>query len=194
MKIVLIDGKKVVLYFWVVIMIIFITTFGYFFRNRIKYTSLIQSEITSLKEYSALNKKVTYKLPSKWITEEKNLGSKEIIYHNEFYSDEQKLHGFVQIWNLNMDLKEFIDNSKIISEQQNIIMSYTIQETKANKITGYKIEYVIKTKENSNYRATEYFLKINNEFIRFSFFIRNEDYNNALDKVYDYIVNTVSYY
>ncbi|MBC2425483.1 cell wall-binding repeat-containing protein, partial [Clostridium beijerinckii] len=50
------------------------------FKDKMKLTTLMQSNINSIKEYKALDGEVKYKLPSEWNTEEKTFQGDEIIY------------------------------------------------------------------------------------------------------------------
>lgn len=163
------------------------------FDSVIKQTALMQSNIYSLKEYEALNKTLTYKLPSDWTTITQNFGGNEIVYHNNFQSVDGKIHGFVEVWNINEDLKSFLEKSKEVSESQNVIKKYSMIPININGKTGYEVRYTMITRNNVPYNGYEYFINDNNSFVRFSFFVRESNLKENMDTIFRTIVETLEY-
>lgn len=191
MRLIIVNKKR--LGVTIIIVGLMITMFGIqsIFKDSIKLTSLMQSNIHSLKEYSALNGKVTYKLPYDWISEKRDFGGEEIIYHNDFQAKDFKVYGFVEVWNLNQDLKTFIERSKDISVKQNIIEGYKLSNVKINDKDAYYIEYSLINSQNIKYKAFEYFIPDNNKFIRFSFFTREDNFKENMPTIFKAIVETL---
>lgn len=188
MKVVVADRKKIGIMLIISGLMILLLFIEVNFQQRLKLTSLIQNGMHSLKEYNAMNGKFTYKLPEEWSTEEKNFGGGEIIYHNGFKSKDAKIYGYVQVWQLNEELKSFLENSKIISEKQNTYKNYSIKPTSINGKTAYLVDYTVLNGNDVYYKGTEYFIKIKNGFIRFAFYIREDNYKEDLNMVFKTLV------
>ncbi|WP_205694151.1 hypothetical protein [Clostridium sp. JN-9] len=190
MKVVVVDRKKLGIMLMISGLMIILFFIEISFQQRLKFTSLIQNDMNSLKEYSAMNGKLTYKLPEEWSTQEKNFGGGEIVYHNGFKSKDAKIYGYVQVWQLNEDLKMFLENSKIISEKQNTFKNYSIKPVSVNGQSAYLVEYTVLNGNDIYYKGIEYYIKIKNGFIRFAFNMRENNYKEDLNMVFKTIVES----
>lgn len=193
MKVIILDRKKAEILIILILLMFSLFGIGKIFQDKLGAVSLMQNDIDVLKEYKIYDNSVTYKLPDKWETKMKNFQGKEIVYHNDFKTKDFKINGFVQVWRLqNKNLREFLDDSKKISEEQNIIKNYEISPVKIKDMQGYLVKYDIKTGNNIYYTANEYFLIFDNEFIRFSFFVKEKDYKENVEALFYSIVNTIN--
>ncbi|WP_185651191.1 hypothetical protein [Clostridium sp. DJ247] len=163
------------------------------FDTKLKFVALMQNNINSLKKYQVLGGKVTYKLPTDWVTEEKKFSGDEIIYHNDFTSKDSRIYGFVEIWNLNKDLKIFLDESKKISSEQNMYVEYNINQILINNMDGYLVNYTIINSANVTYKGYEYFLRNKGKFVRFSFFVKEDNFKENMPTIFKTIVQTIQY-
>lgn len=163
------------------------------FDAGLKFTALIQNNISSLQKYEALDKKLSYKLPSEWATEQRNFSGGEIIYHNDFIAKDSKIHGFVEAWNLNKDLRTFLEESKKISSEQNLYKDYSINPIIINNRDGYLVSYTIVTPSNESVKGYEYFLRNKDKFFRFSFFVRENNFKENMPTIFKTIVQTLNY-
>lgn len=191
MKIILINKRKLQVVLVAIISMVILFGIGQIFEEHIKSVSFIQNNISSLEEYEALDGKLTYKLPAVWSVEAKTFPGGEIIYHNDFRSDDFVITGFGQVWNIKNDLKDFLIKSKEISEKQNIIKNYRISNIKINKREGYLVKYNMVSND-IDYTAYEYFINNNNQFIRFTFFVKSQNFKESFAAVFESIVKTVS--
>ena len=142
------------------------------FDQKLKTTILVENNINLLDDYVITNNKVNYKLPKGWTTKEKKFSGDEILYHNDFQSSDAVINGFVEAWKGNQNLKVFLDNSKKISEGQNKIKDYRINDITINGKKTYVVQYLINVTDNNWYKAYEYFVDNGKEVYRFSFFIK----------------------
>lgn len=193
MKVVILNKKRVGVTLIIIGLMIMLFGLEKKFEERLRFTALLQSNITSLKQYNGLNSKLSYKLPSNWITKEQKFEGNEIIYHNDFQSPDFKVHGFVQVWNYDKDLLNFLNESKEVSEKQNVYQYYKISKISINKIDGFEVNYRIKTTDDMIYNGYEYFLKDKGKILRFSFFIRNENLKENTSVIFKSIVETLKY-
>lgn len=161
--------------------------------KRLSSAALFQNNIRELKTFTIKNGKISYKLPSKWNTEIKNLPGGEITYHNEFHSEDNLIYGFVQVWNINDDLKDFLNKSKNVSEKSNKITDYNIKMMTISNKKWYEISYNIKGNGPQVFNAHEYFIKYGNNIIRFSFFVRKENFKESMEGVYNALVGTLKF-
>lgn len=163
------------------------------FDMKLKFTALMQNNIKYLTQYEGMQSKLKYKLPSKWSSETQDISGSEILYHSDFKSDDNKIRGFVEVWNLNESLKLFLQNSKIISEKQNLYKNYHMSDIVINSNSGYLIEYTITKEVGDSYKGIEYFLKKGTQFCRFSFFVNESDFKENMPTIFETIVKTLEY-
>ncbi|MBZ9606280.1 hypothetical protein G9F73_000280 [Clostridium estertheticum] len=191
MKVILINRKKVGII--VIILGLMITLLGISkqFDDKLKATILVENDIKLLNEYTAIDGKVSYKLPVGWTTTEKKISGGEIMYHNDFQSNDAVIHGFVEVWKGKQDLKAFLDSSKEISQKQNAIRNYKIDDTIINGKKTYLVKYLIDVSDNNWYKAYEYFIDDGKEFYRISFFTRNVNFKETYGAIFESIVETL---
>jgi len=190
MKLLIIDKKKTGVFMIIVGLMLILLCLEVNFEGRLKFTSLIQNNIKTLKLYKVTGKNITYKLPGEWKTQLENFPGGEILYHNRFVSSSGDIHGYVDVWNLRQDLKKFLEQSKQVSENQNNITGYTLEDFYYNGRDGYKIKYDMITREGIKYKAYEYFIKHNEIFLRFAFYITESDFNKNMPTSFETIVKT----
>ncbi|NMM61608.1 hypothetical protein HBE96_02640 [Clostridium sp. P21] len=193
MKVIIINRKRLGVTIIIIGLMLILFGLEKNFDDRLKFTALIQNNINSLTQYEALDKKFTYKLPSEWITKEQKFSGNEIVYHNDFNSKDLKIHGFVEVWNLNTDLKNFLEESKKISSEQNLYKNYDIKPVQINNKDGYLVNYTIITSNNKYYKGYEYFIKNKSKFFRFSFFVREDNFKESMPTIFKTIVKTFNY-
>lgn len=162
-------------------------------NKRLSYIALFQNNIKELKTFTIMNGKISYKLPSKWSTEIRDLPGGEITYHNEFHSKDNVIYGFVQVWNINDDLKDFLSKSKNVSEKGNQVTDYNIRMTTISNRKWYEVSYNISGINPQVFNAHEYFIKNGNNIIRFSFFVRRENFKENMEGIYNALVGTLKF-
>ena len=113
------------------------------------------------------------------------------MYHNDFQSDDAVINGFVEVWKGKQDLKVFLDNSKKISQEQNKIRNYKIDDTIINGKKTYLVKYLINVSDNNWYKAYEYFIDDGKQFYRISFFTRNINFKETYGAIFESIVETL---
>ena len=191
MRVIFINRKKVGII--VIIFGLMITLLGISkqFDDKFKTTILVENNIKLLNDYATLNGKVSYKLPVGWTTREKKFSGGEITYHNDFQSSDAVIHGFVEVWESKQELKAFLDKSKNISEEQNKIKDYKIDNIIINGKKAYLVQYLINVTDNNWYKSYEYFINDGKEFYRFSFFTRNINFKETYGSIFESIVETL---
>ncbi|WP_446898249.1 PsbP-related protein [Clostridium sp. LBM24168] len=193
MQIVTINRKKLGITIILIGIMILILGFAKGFESRLKFTSLIQNDVNSLSEYTELNGRIKYKLPSEWQVRKQNMFGDEILCHTDFESKDDKIRGFFQVWKLNGDLKTFLKNSKIISDKQNLYKYYSLKNIDLDKRKGYLLKYDITKSVGGSYIGEEYFIKNGDEFYRFSFFVKEEDFKENMSDIFKTVVKTLKY-
>ncbi|NFH87002.1 hypothetical protein FC924_09980 [Clostridium botulinum] len=163
------------------------------FDNRLKIAALIHNNVSSFKEYNILNGKISYKLPSNWEINEEIINGEDIIYSNSFIDKKNNMKGFIQLWNYKGDLKAFIKHSKEVSDKQQVdYTKYNVVPVDLNNMKGYLAHYSI-LKENKEYVAYEYFFKVEEGFIRVSFFVPEKYYQESIETVFNTILKNIVY-
>ncbi len=144
------------------------------FKNSIEYQ---KAERQFLKKYTALQDKFEFTLPSNWSTIEQAFSGGEIIYNLAFMSEDKKIHGFVQVWDIDKPLKQFIDESKKSAVGVVDFKYYRVKEITSNQNKGYLLDYSRRTNQDKYIRAYETFIEgANNRIYRVSFFVNEDDW------------------
>lgn len=132
------------------------------------------------KDYTGLDGRISYKLPSGWKTDEKKFEGGEILYHNDFTSEDKIIHGYVEVWDLNIPLIQFIKEGKKSGIGIASYKYYTVEDVKINGKEGYILHYSRAGDSNKYINAFEVFvLDKGNTFYRFAFYM---DENKWKDK------------
>lgn len=193
MKLIIINRKRLGVTTIIIGLMLILLGFEKHFDARLKFTALMQNNINSLVQYEALDNKLSYKLPAEWSTKEQKFFGQEILYHNDFKTNDSKIYGFVEVWKLKQDLKSFLEESKKISSEQNLYKQYNISPIKINNKDGYLVCYTMITTSDVDYKAYEYFIKDDDKFFRFSFFLKESNFKENMPTVFRTIVQTLNY-
>lgn len=193
MKLWIFHGKKALLILVISLLMVVMTLGEMTLHGKLKLSTFTQSNINSLKQYSDTSTGIKYLLPRDWTTERKDFSGGEILYHNDFKSKDSLVNGYVQVWHSKKSLDEFLEQSKSISEKQNKILQYNKKVIETDGGKGYLVIYNIEVKPNVFYVAEEYFIELDNKFVRFSFFVNKKDYNISMSRIFKTIVDTVKF-
>lgn len=124
------------------------------------------------KEYSGLKGTFKYKLPEGWKSVEQKFEGGEIIYHNDFDSEDKSMHGYIQVWNLNRPLINFIMEGRKSAVGIISFKNYTIEPIKINGKEAYLLTYSRKDDNNKYIKGFEVFILQNTtDFSRFAFYM-----------------------
>lgn len=144
------------------------------FRNSMEYQ---KAERQPLKKYKALNGKFEYSLPADWTTMEEAFSGGEIIYNNFFASPDKKVNGFVQVWDIDKPLKQFVDESKQAAVGVVDFKYYRVKEVIINNHKGYLLDYSRKSNQNNYIKAYETFIEgYDGRIYRASFFVEEDNW------------------
>lgn len=139
------------------------------------------------KEYSGLNGTFTYKMPANWKVEEQKFGGGEVMYHSDFWSEDRKVYGYVEVWNLNKPLIDFIKQGQKSAVGIISFKYYTIEPVKINGRQGYILQYSRKTDGNKYVKAFEVFIMDeDSKFHRFAFYMDEQLWK---DEYRDFFLN-----
>lgn len=144
------------------------------FENSLEYQ---KAERQPLKKYSALQGKFEFYLPTDWTAMEETFSGGEIIYNIFFMSKDKKVHGFVQVWDINKSLKQFIDESKQAAVGVIDFKYYRVKEIMINNNKGYLLDYSRKDNNNKYIKSYETFVEgSNGRIYRASFFVEEQNW------------------
>lgn len=160
----------------IIILLVFIFSAGYAFNpivNTFKSSIEYQkAEKQVLKKYQALDNKFEFMLPADWTTMEEAFNGGEIIYHLSFMSNDKMVHGFVQVWDIDKPLKQFIDESKKAAAGVVDFKYYRVKELQTNAKKGYLLDYSRRINQDKYIKAYEAFIEgSNGRIYRVSFFV-----------------------
>lgn len=127
---------------------------------------------TKYKEYTGINNRFSYALPENWKVEEQKIGGNEILYHSNYVSDDKKISGYVQVWDLKKPLLDFLKEGEKSAAGIVSFKYYTIKPVKIDGKDGYILEYSRKAENGRYIKAFEVFLKDKESlFYRFTFYM-----------------------
>lgn len=143
------------------------------------------------KSYSALQGKFKFQLPDAWTTWNETFSGGEILYHLNFISPDKKIHGFIQIWKLDMPLKQFIENSKKAAVGPVDFKYFKTKEIMSGRKKGYLVDYVRSNGKGEYYRSYEAFIEGGEGFIyRASFFTKENDWKQYYIIIFNRIIQS----
>ncbi|HAA24976.1 MAG TPA: hypothetical protein DCE11_02475 [Ruminiclostridium sp.] len=109
-----------------------------------------------------------------------NLGQ-EIRIHMNFHHTNNKVHGFFQVWKLDRNLEEFLNESKKYSSMT--FINFSESAIKVQELNGFMWEYVFMDTKN-DIKGFEVFLENGNEMYRFSMFVLSTDYKPQYKRIF----------
>ncbi len=146
------------------------------------------------KTYIALDGKFSFILPDSWTTWSESFGGDEIVYHLYFKAPNKKINGFIQVWKLNVPLKQFLDESKKSSVGIVSFKYFNIKEIMPNKKRGYLVEYSRMTENGEYIKAYEAFIEGDENLIyRASFFVKENEWKNYHPIIFNKIVKSFEF-
>jgi hypothetical protein len=163
------------------------------YRTNAVKTSMNPSEV-KYRDYAGYGGRFTYKLPADWKTTEQKFEGNEILYHNDFFSSDKKIYGYVQLWNLNIKLKDFIEEG--IAGITGIVnlKDYSLEPIKINDKQGYLLQYTKELEKGKYLKAFEVFvIDIDSTFHRFSFFMDEKSWKDEYRMFFLNIASSARY-
>ena len=180
MKLIIVK-RTLILFLGIIILALFLISVDFTFapiaatfRNSMEYQ---KAERQTLEKYSALQGKFEFYLPADWTTMEETFSGGEIIYNIFFVSKDKKIHGFVQGWDINKSLKQFIDESKQAAVGVIDFKYYRVKEIMINNNKGYLLDYSRKDNNDKYIKSYETFIEgSNGRIYRASFFVEEQNW------------------
>ena len=196
MKVIVLNKKRIGVTLIIIGLMLILVALEKSFDDRLKFTVLVQNNISTFKTYKGIDDKFSYKLPENWICTEQKYENSNIIYNNEFLSADYKIQGFVQVLNFDTDLRSFLDENRAIGLSKKIYENYSITPLKFDKYDkkeGYSISFNTKNSLGISSNAYEYFIKDKNYMYKVSFSIRSEVVRENTTVIFDSIIKTIKY-
>jgi hypothetical protein len=173
-------------------LMITIIGFGQYFEGRLKVATLIQNNIGSFKTYDALQGKISYDLPQNWIASEGSTNRKNVIYFNEFVSDDANTHGFIQIANTKDNIKKLID-SDIEEIKAMGIQEYTLESSKVRNNDTHVVKYNLAMNDNNTSKIYNYYIQNQEYIIKVNFVVKGEKHKENTQVFLENIISTFSF-
>lgn len=191
MRVIFLRRKNIGMIAVIIGLIMILISFSEIFSHKIKEASLLFNNIEKLTNYKEANGRLKFSLPSDWAFMKDDIAGEEVLYSGSFYSNDSKIKGIVQLWKLNKNIYDFLKDSANISETQNKISDYSINDIKIGNRAFILVRYKIENVEGNTFLAYEYFLPKGNEFARMSFYINQKDYKEVYGGMFEALVNYV---
>ena len=173
-------------------LILILFSFSEILNHKIKEASLPLNNIEKLTNYKVVNGKLRFSLPSDWGFMKDNVSGEEIVYSGSFNSEHGKIKGLIQLWKLNTNIYDFLKNSAYISQAQNKVSNYTINDIKIGNKAFILVRYKIEDNRGNVFLAYEYFQSKGSEFVRMSFYVNQKDYKETYGGMFEALVNNLA--
>lgn len=139
-------------------------------------------------DFKSKEGKFGFSYPGTYELNQQHFEGSEILYHIDFRDKSDAAHGFVQVWNMSSDLKDFLETSK--SNSWTNFKTFTMQDIKVNGNPGYLWNYSVYAKDGSVYRGLEAFFKKDRLMYRISYFVPEEQWSEANFTIFQNIVKS----
>lgn len=142
--------------------------------------------------YNVMDNTFHFELPDSWYTHEISFTGGEILYHMNFTSHDNRIHGFVQVWKLSEPLKQFVEKSKESAVGVVDFKYFDIKEIMSDNKNGYLLDYSRADPSGEYTKAYEAFIEgFSNKVYRLSFFVPEKEWRNYYKILFDRIIHTV---
>lgn len=142
------------------------------------------------KEYKVLDNTFQFKLPKDWVTWTQTFEGGEIIYSLFFKSPDSKLHGFVQVWNIDKPLEQFVNESKQSAVGAVEFKYFNVGQVMVDRKIGYLLDYSRPNDQNIYYKGYEALIEGNNKVYRVSFFVEEKDWKEYYKMIFNTIIQS----
>lgn len=141
--------------------------------------------------YNVLDSSFQFALPDDWNTWEQNFSGGEIVYHLNFLSRNKKIHGFIQVWQMEKTLSQFLVESEKSSVDSKEYKLYNKKEITVNDIKGFLVQYERPNSKGSLYKSYDCFLQDNdNGIYRASFYMEKKHWKNYYTIIFNKIIKS----
>ncbi len=151
----------------------------------------MNASVKRLVEYSTYESPeggFSFNYPSTFTPTPRSLSGNDIPYHVDLRDTSGPGYGFVQIWNLSMPLAEFLEKSKAASQLK--YKYFSSRKMKVNGFTGYYWDYSVLSSNNIYYKGNEIFLEGKNQMYRISYFVPENQWNEAQKEIFTSMVKS----
>lgn len=161
-----------------------------FFDNSFRQVALVDSNMGQLKNYTIDNKGISFSLPDKWTSEEKD-NNEYSIYKVEFKDSENSIMGYIELLKCNEDIR-------VLAQQDinNMVLSHskeTIEAYRSVNRNAIRVEYKTKVNKGYSFINTNYYIPLKNGIVgKCTFISKESSYKDNLRLIYDSIVDSVS--
>lgn len=142
--------------------------------------------------YNVMDNTFHFELPGTWDTHEVSFAGGEILYHLNFISQDKRILGFVQVWNIAEPFEQFIQESKKSASGVIDFKYFDIKEIMTDNKRGYILDYSRANQKGEYNRAYEAFIEgFSNRVYRVSFFVPEKEWKDYYKALFDRIIRLV---
>lgn len=155
----------------------------------VKTTGLFSTApVNVMKNIEAKGLGFSFSFPSAFQISEQSFVGNEILYHVDYSDKGKNIAGFVQVWNLQTPLKDFLINSKNTSPGN--FKNFEMSELKINNLDGYLWDYTA-VNDNNSIKALEAFFQKDGKMYRVSYFVPEKSYTKEHEKIFMNILKSL---
>lgn len=161
-----------------------------FFDDSFRQVVLVDSNMGQLKNYNVDNKGISFSLPDKWSTEERDSNNYS-LYKVEFKDSENSIMGYIELIKCNEDIRVVAQkdiNNMTLSHDTEKIENY-----RSMNRNGIRVQYKTKINKGYSFVNTNYYIALKDGIIgKCTFICRENSYKDNLRFVYNSIVDSIT--
>lgn len=160
------------------------------FDNNVRSVTLTNNNMGTLKNYSALEGRISYQIPENWGGEEKKYPGNYIVYDNSFVNKEMGILGYIQIINSPKNIDDIIKNDKEKLHEYKT-ESYKASREKRRGEEIHKVSYKEKNIRGGVYINTIFYKDIlNNKKLKILFSFSEDKYKENYSTIHEVILDS----
>lgn len=183
------NKKQIVVTFILAILIVSLLFVQNLFDKKFRDITILNNNMGKLQEYYIQDGKYSYLLPESWDVEDK-VSNESNIYNVEFKDSTNNIIGNIQILNSTQDI-----NTMAETDIENMVLERSKEEIETLKFgdkKGIKVKYKTKVNNGYKYINSSYYMSMDdNEKVKMTFIVREDNYNDDMTSVFDTIVRSI---
>lgn len=187
MKVIVINKKRLGVSLIILGLMFLMVFFELNIQKSLRLTALIQNNQGSLKSYAAMKGALSFKLPEDWTLREKTKWGEEILYRGDFTSKDSVISGSLEVIANRSNLSDYITRTRQVLKENNELLNYKTTNIKLNERNGCRVSYTFHNASGLSYIAEEYLIEAGPQILRVSFHVREDNYRESLEAIYNIV-------
>lgn len=148
----------------------------------------IATKPTEYLKYESAEGGFSFSYPSGFSISPKSFPGGDILSHVDIHDSKSQGYGFVQIWNMTVPVKDFLEKSRETSKLE--YKYFNSRRMRVGGFYGYYWDYSVLSGNNTYYKGSEVFLEGKNKMYRISYFLPETLWNDEQNEIFTNMVKS----